>query len=406
MEKSRTNSKISSPGTLLRQIAIAVTLLLALIGNVAAEERSASNKRDSSREQARSLFERGVNFYNSGQFEQALDSFQRAYSLRPNAAVRVNIANCYDRMNRPVEAIFNFERFLAEAEGNTEQRRSVEAAIKKLRRKVCELTIQVTPDGASIQIDSTQTRHAPILNPIPLTAGKHTIEVTHSDYLPERRQIEVQGGRPMEVSFVLRKRNATLMPVTTPVGRPTPGQITVPGKQNAAPIKKEPAMTPKEQPERPGTAWANSPPKEPPAAKVAPASTRDQGTYEGRTARGTAMLASGVVTAGLAIGTVVVGALALSAESDYKDRTADWKNTSLPEDERAQARADANTASYRAKNSALAADVLLAGTGVGAIATLCFLFFWPTPQEEKMTASSLLPVFGPHAIGARFANRF
>jgi len=48
-------------------------------------------------------------------------------------------------MDRPIEAIFNFERFLADTDGNTPQRRAVESALKRLRGKISEITIQVVP---------------------------------------------------------------------------------------------------------------------------------------------------------------------------------------------------------------------------------------------------------------------
>jgi hypothetical protein len=276
MKKNRINGTTRNPGTFVGEIVTAVALLLAFAGHVAAEERPDSINSDGSRQEARSLFERGVSFYSSGQFERALESFQQAYNLQPSAAVRVNIANCYDRMNRPVEAIFNYERFLAEANGNDQQKQSVESVIKKLRRKVCELMIQVTPDGSSVQIDSTQTTQTPILNPIPLTAGKHLIEVSHLNYLPERRQIEVQGGRPMEISFILRQGKASTIPGATPVVQPSQGQTRVPGEQkNAALKKKEPDMMRTGEPERPIAFQATRRPTKPPVGVTA-ASTPNQ----------------------------------------------------------------------------------------------------------------------------------
>ncbi|HET8931793.1 MAG TPA: hypothetical protein VFN67_00065, partial [Polyangiales bacterium] len=51
--------------------------------------------------QARELFQSGVERYEAGQYPQALSDFERAYALKPHPLVQVNIANCYDKLNQP-----------------------------------------------------------------------------------------------------------------------------------------------------------------------------------------------------------------------------------------------------------------------------------------------------------------
>jgi tetratricopeptide (TPR) repeat protein len=245
MEKSCKNSiRRNFYASVVSQIAIAIALSLSLAGNLAAQERTAHVTGDDSVKKARDLFAQGVKLYSSGRFERALEAFQQAYDLRPNAIVRVNIANCHERMGRPVEAISNFERFLAETDGQSRQQQAVESAIKRLRGKLSELTIQVVPDGASVQIDSIQRKRAPIVEPIALSAGKHVIEVTHSDYPPERREIELQSGRPMEISIILRRQKPTAAPFETPVAPPPQGRPAIPQELKAKAIKKEPSREP------------------------------------------------------------------------------------------------------------------------------------------------------------------
>src|ERR1700712_5002648 len=68
--------------------------------------------------QARELFQAGVQHYEAGQFTQALAEFERAYALKPHPLVQVNIANCYDKLNQPAEALSHFDAFLASTEGS------------------------------------------------------------------------------------------------------------------------------------------------------------------------------------------------------------------------------------------------------------------------------------------------
>ena len=128
-------------------------------------------------EQARAEFNRGVERYQAQDWRGALEAFQEAYRLRPHPSVRVNMANCYEQLDRPMEAIFHFERFIAES-GNDitpEQRRDVQAALGRLRRTVGELSLRISPDGAQVRIDGAETRRAPITEVVRLAAGPHTV---------------------------------------------------------------------------------------------------------------------------------------------------------------------------------------------------------------------------------------
>ena len=64
---------------------------------------------------AAELFAAGVRHFEAGEFEDALESFTQAYRLKPHPIVRVNMANCFEELGRPVEAEFNYERFLSES---------------------------------------------------------------------------------------------------------------------------------------------------------------------------------------------------------------------------------------------------------------------------------------------------
>ena len=131
------------------------------------------------RQQARVEFERGVARYSAGAYTSALEAFQSAYRIAPHPNVRVNIANCYERLDRPVEALFHFRRFLIEAaDAPPAQRVEVEEAIARLGSSVGEVSLHILPDGAEVRVDGSDVRRAPILDPVPLRVGSHTVEVS------------------------------------------------------------------------------------------------------------------------------------------------------------------------------------------------------------------------------------
>jgi hypothetical protein len=189
-----------------------MTLWLRLIAFACASMFAASPvlaQDDAARERARGEFSRGVQRYEAGDYEAALEAFQEAYRLAPHPSVRVNMANAYEQLDRPLEAIFHFERFLAEAEQvRPEQRREVETALARLRGRVAEVTIQVEPAGATVLIDENDSRSAPLTEPVRMVPGNHTIEVSADGYATMRRDISVEAGDTPTVSITLEGAGA------------------------------------------------------------------------------------------------------------------------------------------------------------------------------------------------------
>lgn len=85
--------------------------------------------------EARALFNAAVAAYDAGRYEDALDSFERAYQRSSRAALLYNMGQCYDRLRRDQEAVDAFERYLA-AMPDAENRSQVEARIRALREGI------------------------------------------------------------------------------------------------------------------------------------------------------------------------------------------------------------------------------------------------------------------------------
>ena len=63
------------------------------------------------RARAKQLFEAAVVEYDAARYAPALVGFQEAFRIRPHPLVRVNMANCYDKLGKTLQAIFHFEQF-------------------------------------------------------------------------------------------------------------------------------------------------------------------------------------------------------------------------------------------------------------------------------------------------------
>jgi hypothetical protein len=305
------------------------------------------------RAEAKQRFEQAVQDYDARRFDQALANFQEAFRLRPHPLVNVNIANCYDKLGKPLLAIFHFERFVEAKAGTPAQQAEVSAALVRLRKQVGTLVLRVTPDGALVIIDREQQRRAPVIEPMQLQAGEHTLEVQLEGYAPIERKVIVTGGATFELDIALERTHAEPPPL---VAAPAPEPAAA-GPAEPLPAVAPPPAAVAEPTPAPASPDLTAPAPPPPAKR--------------RSLKG-AWIAGGIAASLLVTGTVT-GVLALGADGDYKDARSRWATAASPND-RVVAYNDAADAEGRAQTLALTTDVLIGAALVGgAISALLFL---------------------------------
>lgn len=343
-------------------------LYLALAMTVAATP-SAKAQTDDERAQARAAFQRGVEAYGAERYEDALRSFQEAYRVAPHPSVRVNMANCYERLDRPIEALGHFERFLVEAESaSPSQQQEVRAAVRRLRRQVGEVFLRVQPEGAMVQIDGVLTRTAPVLEAVELARGTHRVEVSMAGFAATSRSFEVRGGDRVELNVTLEESAAGTR-LTSPVTSPAPDALQN-EERDADDVDDE---GPGEEAER------------------------DEDARRGRSLHfGTSTTVAGAATVGLLGAAIGVGVAALGAESDFEDAVT-AASTAPTAAERNAARANGRDADRRASRLSIATDVLAVGALLAAGATVFFLL-WGGDDDDTVT-TQVAPLAGPNAGG-------
>ena len=116
--------------------AVLVGLSLAFVPAVSAQlMEPAATDEELAEAEARALFNAAVAAYDAGRYEDALESFERAYRRSNRAALLYNMGQCYDRLRRDEEAVNAFERYL-EAMPAAENRAQVESRIRALREAI------------------------------------------------------------------------------------------------------------------------------------------------------------------------------------------------------------------------------------------------------------------------------
>ena len=310
------------------------------------------------RDAARTAFQSGVESYSAQRYAEALESFQAAYRIAPHPSVRVNMANCYEGLGRPVEALNHFERFLIEAENPAPaQDREVRAAIARLQQLVGEVFFDVEPDGATVTIDGETTLTAPILDGVKLSAGTHTIRATRPGHIPYEERIEIEGGARRELPIYLEAGSVGV-------------DVGVGGVET---VVEEPA----EEEEEGGSIRLTKP-----------------------------VLIAGGATAVLGVSALIVGLMAIGSNSTFDEAVVDSNNPMLSRAERANARQRGLDAESKANGRALVADIL----GVGALlagATVVFLLLSRNSDEDDDAArTTLSPTVSPERVGLQLQGSF
>jgi hypothetical protein len=354
---------------------------------------------DEERAQAREQFGLGVQRYEAADYNGALEAFQEAYRLAPHPMVRVNMANCYEHLERPLEALFHFERFLAEAESPTrQQRREVQAAVQRLNGMLGEIRLAIAPDGASVVIDNAETRRAPILEPVRLVAGTHHLTVRMEGFRTQNQEVTVIGGESQRVSIRLE--------------RGTDDPPVVASTETGEGEDEDPDAEPSDTQEEPGSGLASSIGETTGEGDTEPEEipSGSGGGFELRIT--TPVIIAGSLTAAFTIAAVITGVLALSANDSFESAVVRSNDPGLSPAERAQARQDGLGAADTANTTSILTDVFTIGAIAGLGATVFFVIIegMDGGSEDSMAENGVelraAPSFGPDHGGVALTGRF
>jgi tetratricopeptide (TPR) repeat protein len=136
-------------------------------------------KEDPDTEVARRHFQIGRAAYDAGDYQQALESFERANRIKPAAAFDFNIGRCFDRLERYPEAIASYQRFVSSIPTPPDAD-EVRARIAVLKERIAS-----APSPTRRETPSTGDTLAPMPSTLQLTAEPEAPKV---DPEAERRR--------------------------------------------------------------------------------------------------------------------------------------------------------------------------------------------------------------------------
>jgi hypothetical protein len=192
-----------------RWLALLVLALLALC-LVAPASLAQDDKEDSAAEaseaveKAKRLFRQGVELFNAGDRQRALELFMASREAYPSVQNTSNVAITLDELGRYDEALEMYELLLVEFkdELDDKDRKALGPAMAALRKKVGSVFISANVDG-KVVIDGRARAQLPLTVPIRVLPGERQIRVIRSGYVTWETQRKVELGKTVRIDAKL-----------------------------------------------------------------------------------------------------------------------------------------------------------------------------------------------------------
>ena len=171
---------------------------------------------------ARQRYQEGVKDFDAGKWEEARAAFLQAYALKRSPAILLNLGLSELRAGRYYEDAGNhLQQFLREVPGaSPDQRATAEKGVADVKRRTGQLVVTVDASGADLSIDGVTVGRTPLLDPIFVKPGKHTVFAAYQGK-SSASVAEVKAGALAGVTLSLGVAGAPAPAVVAPT--PTPG---------------------------------------------------------------------------------------------------------------------------------------------------------------------------------------
>jgi hypothetical protein len=200
----------------LLAVALAASLLLAAPAAFADRPSSATASAASAaaaNDEAARLKKDGDDAFVKLRYADALRAYDASYQKKANPALDYNRGRALEALERYVEAVDAYERFLRDAPPELRERTSkLGEHVAELRTKIATIDLRVRPTGAKVLLRNVAVGTAPLVAPLRVTAGPATIDVEAENYQPAHRELVLKGGTTQVVGIELQSKGSTAPP--------------------------------------------------------------------------------------------------------------------------------------------------------------------------------------------------
>ncbi|MBI4957404.1 MAG: PEGA domain-containing protein [Myxococcales bacterium] len=165
-------------------------------------------------------YKAGVSLFRDGNARAALIEFRRAYELSPDPNVLFNIGQCHISLQDYVVALDTLEKVLREGgdklkPGNKEQ---AQKDVETLKGRIARVEITVNAPGAEISIDDSPVGKAPLDGPITVSSGRRKVSAALEGRKPDTKYIDIGGGELQHIDLTLVEAAPAPVPGPQPPG--------------------------------------------------------------------------------------------------------------------------------------------------------------------------------------------
>ena len=173
------------------------------------------------REEARASFDEALGLIAAGDYTAALDKLQRAAVYKRTPQLRSNIALCYEKLGRLVQALGEYRIALADAEPSSDVAKEAQRAITALEPRIPTLAITLGENFAAavVTVDGKATSLAAMEEGLAVDPGVRVVEAHLAGYANFRREVRLSEAEHETVEVQLVKRAPVASP---PASTPLP----------------------------------------------------------------------------------------------------------------------------------------------------------------------------------------
>ncbi len=165
---------------------------------------------------ARTLFLQGQEAYQHGDYEAAVEHWERAYALDARPALQYNLAQAYGRLGRLVEERDALERYIASADPEDSLLSAARARVATLRERLARTALRVEggAPGAVLLVDGEERGRLPLTDPLSVEPGSHAIEARAEGYATFRSTAIVPPSEVVDVQVAMAELTSAPVPVS------------------------------------------------------------------------------------------------------------------------------------------------------------------------------------------------
>lgn len=180
-------------------------LVVASILVQAAPTASLAKKKATESEQ---IHRKALESAKNGFYVKARELWEKAYALDKNPKYLFNLGQICEEMDKPVEALDYFERFIATVSMDKKMLKLIDSARRKtkaLAQRVSVLEIHALQAGVRVYVDQRLLGKGPLSTTVRLPQGKHIVVATLEGHHGETLTLSLYGGQRRKISIELKK---------------------------------------------------------------------------------------------------------------------------------------------------------------------------------------------------------